>query len=375
MKQTDNKIKPIILDANKISLEKIKKQYKIIEIIDSYKQQLEDYFLIKNPKYKFIKDYKDDFEIFLKKFLKNKPLQKSGKWIYFPWDKKLIHCLDEKLLFETRTARNVYLITREEQKIFYQAKVGIAGLSVGSHIALTITLSGGAKNMKLADNDTISLSNLNRLRYPLNSLGKNKAVFCAERIYEMNPYANLTIYNEGITEKNIMEFLFKPKLDVLIEEMDNPYLKILVRELARKYRIPVIMAADNGDNIIVDVERYDLHSGYPILHGLLGKIRAQDFKDIKPADLPRVIGRIAGVNLATPRMLQSVLEVGKTIYSWPQLGNAATLCGAILTQLTRKIILGDKVKEGRIDFNADKLIAYIPKSAERQKQQLLKKLA
>jgi hypothetical protein len=135
------------------------------------------------------------------------------------------------------------------------------------------------------------------------------------------------------------------------------------------------MAADNGDNIIVDVERYDLHSGYPILHGLLGKIRAQDFKDIKPADLPRVIGRIAGVNLATPRMLQSVLEVGKTIYSWPQLGNAATLCGAILTQLTRKIILGDKVKEGRIDFNADKLIAYIPKSAERQKQQLLKKLA
>jgi hypothetical protein len=39
----DNKIKPIILDAKKVDVRKIKKLYKPTTIIDSYKQQLEDY--------------------------------------------------------------------------------------------------------------------------------------------------------------------------------------------------------------------------------------------------------------------------------------------------------------------------------------------
>jgi molybdopterin/thiamine biosynthesis adenylyltransferase len=351
----DDKIKPIILDSKKVDIRKIKKLYKTTTIIDSYKLQLEDYFLIKNPKYKFIKDYKDDFEIFLKKFLKNKSLKESGKWIYFPWNKKVIHCLDEKLLFETRTARNVYLITKEEQIKFYKSKIGIAGLSVGSHIALTISMMGGAKYMKLADNDVISLSNLNRIRYPLESIGENKAIYCAKQIYEINPYADLKIYKEGITEKNIAEFLLKPKIDILIEEMDDLYLKIKIRELAKKYKIPVVMATDHDNNILIDIERFDLDPNYPILHGLLGNLTSKDFKNIPSKDLIKLTAKIAGAKFATPRMLKSLLEVGKTVYSWPQLGNAATLCGAVGAYLAKEIILKNKeIKSCRVLINIEK---------------------
>ena len=351
----DYKIKTIILDTNKADIRKIKNRYKPVDIIDNYREQLEDYFLIKNPKYKFIKDYKDDFEIFLKKFLKNKPIEKSGKWIYFPWNKKVVHCLDEKLLFETRTARNVYLITKEEQIKFYNSKIGIAGLSVGSHIALTISMIGGAKYMKLADNDVISLSNLNRIRYPLESIGENKAIYCAEKIYEINPYAELKIYKEGINEKNIEEFLMKPKIDILIEEMDNLYLKIKIRELAKKYKIPVIMATDHDNNILIDVERFDLEPNRPILHELLGNLTSENFKNIPPKDLVKFTSKIAGEKFATPRMLKSLLEVGKTIYSWPQLGNAATLCGAVGAYLAKEIILKNKeIKSCRVLINIEK---------------------
>jgi molybdopterin/thiamine biosynthesis adenylyltransferase len=351
----DDKIKPIILDAEEVDLKEIKRKYKPLFIIDTYREQLEDYFLIKNPKYKFIKDYKDDFEIFLKKFLKNKSLKESGKWIYFPWNKKVIHCLDEKLLFETRTARNVYLITKEEQIKFYRSKIGIAGLSVGSHIALTISMTGGAKYMKLADNDVISLSNLNRIRYPLESIGENKAIYCAKQIYEINPYADLKIYKEGITEKNIAEFLIKPKIDILIEEMDDLYLKIKIRELAKKYKIPVIMATDHDNNILIDIERFDLDPNYPILHGLLGDLTSKDFKNIPPKDLVKLTAKIAGAKFATPRMLKSLLEVGKTVYSWPQLGNAATLCGAVGAYLAKEIILKNKeIKSCRVLINIEK---------------------
>jgi molybdopterin/thiamine biosynthesis adenylyltransferase len=233
-------------------------------------------------------------------------------------------------------------------------------------------MMGGAKYMKLADNDVISLSNLNRIRYPLESIGENKAVYCAKQIYEINPYADLKIYKEGITEKNINEFLKKPKIDILIEEMDNPYLKVKIRFLARKLGIPVIMAADNGDGVIVDIERYDLNKNYPILHGILGKMTPEDFKSIPPKDVPRIIAKIAGANIADLRMLYSVTEVGKSIYSWPQLGNATTLCGSILTYLARSIILKDKkIKSGRYEVNPKEIFESGYKSVQEVRKRKL----
>jgi hypothetical protein len=371
----DNKIKPIILDAQKNNIKKIIKKYKVFKIFDSYKQQLEDYFLIKNPKYKFIKDYKNDFEIFLNRFLKGKSLEESGKWVYFPWDKTLIHCLEEKLFFETKTARNVYLITPEEQIKFYKSKIGIAGLSVGSHIALTISMIGGSKYIKLADNDVISLSNLNRIRYSIKSIGENKALYCAKQIYEINPYANLKIYSEGINEKNIKEFLTKPKIDILIEEMDNLYFKIKIRELAKKYKIPVIMATDQDNNILIDIERFDIQPDYPILHGILGNLTSEDFKNMQSKDLVKTAAKIAGEKFATPRMLKSLLEVGKTIYSWPQLGNAATLCGAVVAYLAKEIILKNKeIKSCRVLIDVEKFfgIKYNKKETKNLIKQLFK---
>ena len=372
----DDKIKPIIWDARRIDIEKIKKEYNPISVIDTFKEQLKDFFLVRNPKYKFIKDYKNDFEIFLKKFLKNKPIEKSGKWVYFPWNRKIIHFLDENLLFETKTARNVYLITKEEQRKFYKSKIGIVGLSVGSHIALTISMMGGAKYMKLADNDIISLSNLNRIRYPLESLGENKAVYCAKQIYELNPYAKLKVYHKGVTEKNIEEFLTKPRIDILIEEMDDLYFKIKIRELAKKYKIPVIMATDHDNNILIDIERFDLNPKYPILHGFLGNLNSENFRNIPPQDLVKITAKIAGANFATPRMLKSLLEVGRTIYSWPQLGNAATLCGAIGAYLAKEIILKNKeIKSCRVLINIEKFfgIKYNQKEVKNLLKQLSKK--
>jgi molybdopterin/thiamine biosynthesis adenylyltransferase len=342
-------------------------------IIDKVKDQIEELFLLRNPKYRFIKDHQKDLELFLKKFLKGKDLQKIGYWIYYPWNNYLVHSLDEKLLFEIRTARNLYLISKEEQRRFYNSRIAVAGLSVGSHVALTITMTGGSKFLKIADPDEISASNLNRIRTGMHNIGVNKAVAVSRQIYEINPFAKLEVFSEGINEKNIEKFLLKPKVDLLIEEMDNIYLKIKIREIAKKHRIPIIMAADNGDNIIVDVERYDLKPNYSILHGLV-KFASNDLKNIPPQEIPKYTAQIAGADLATPKMLYSVLEVGKSIYSWPQLGNAATLCGVILTYLARKIINREKIIEGRIDFNVDKLLSILPKNYEKERKSLLKKM-
>ena len=170
----------------------------------------------------------------------------------------------------------------------------------------------------------------------------------------MNPYADLRTYSEGATDLNLEAIVAgPPEVDVLIEEMDHPYFKLKTRELARRHGIPVLMGTDNGDNIIVDVERYDLDRDYPLCHGVLGDLTAEDLRVIPPKDLPRTVARFAGAELATPRMQQSVLEVGRSLYSWPQLGTAATLCGTTLAYLARKVILGEPLPSGRYEVRLD----------------------
>jgi len=138
--------------------------------------------------------------------------------------------------------------------------------------------------------------------------------------------------------------------------MDNPYWKLKIRELSREHGIPVIMGTDNGDGNIVDIERFDLDKKYPILHGYAGGLSAEALKNMPPRDLPKVAARIAGANLAVTRMLDSVAEVGKSLYSWPQLGTAANMCGTTLAYLTRRIVLGDpKIKSGRYQVNLDSI--------------------
>lgn len=346
-----------------------------ISVVDEMRRNCEELFLLRNPKYKFDKNYQDEFKKFFNQFKDDG----FGNWFYFPWSNLLVRYLPEDLHQELRTGRNKHLITEEEQRRFYDATIAFLGMSVGSHVATTIAMTGGARHIKLADPDTLSGDNLNRIRTGFQNVGTKKVIAVARQIYEMNPYAEVALFDEGLTEENMVQFL--QGLDVLVEEMDNPYLKIKVRFEARVKKIPIVMAADNGDGIIADVERFDLEPERPILHGLLGSMTPEDLKNVAPRDLPRVVTKIVGPNLAHLRALESVFEVGKSIYSWPQLGTAATMCGSVLAYLARRIALRDpKIKSGRFEVNPDSIFeheyhtAHETAARAKQRAEILKKM-
>lgn len=347
----DTKIKPIQLKKGEEAMEDFKGRYEIIETIDTYDELLEELFLIRNPRFKFIPDHKNEYESFKTEYLSGKSLEEDGEWFYFPYTRKLIHYLPDGAHQELRTARNKNLITKEEQEKFYDYTVAIAGLSVGSHPALTIAMMGGAKTMKIADPDEISVSNMNRLRYDCSALGKKKAHLVASHILQLNPYADVHVYSDGVNKDNLDEFL--DGVDVLIEEVDNLEMKIRLRIEAKKRKMPVIMATDNGDNIIMDVERYDLHPDLQIFNGVAGDLTIEEFQHLSPKEMPKLSTKIAGPNLVVPRMADSLLEVGKTLYSWPQLGDAATLCGVGVAYLVRRLANGQKITEGKMEVNIE----------------------
>jgi len=357
--------KHLIFDAATINVAETAKKHGADKVVDAFKEQLEDLFLIRNPQYRFNKNYKEDFEKFVAAYAGGKPLEACGTWVFFPWSKALVHFLNDAEHQEIRTARNRNLITKEEQDKFYNAVIGVAGLSVGSHGAVTLALMGGGREIRLADPDTISATNLNRMRFDFTDVGVNKGELIARYIYQLNPYAKVRLYTDGITDGNIEEFI--DGLDVLVEELDEIEMKVRMRIEAKKRKIPVVMVTDNADSVIIDIERFDTNPDLKIFHGNLEGFDVASVRT-SPQKMFEAMARIIDVSLVPPRVLQSVSEVGKTIYSWPQLATAATLSGVAIAYIVRRIVLGEKTRDGKLEINLE--AALDPDYEENHKEQL-----
>ncbi len=352
---------PERLERGHETLEAFRSRLNPARTIDRYADLLEDLFLIRNPRFKFIKAYAEEYAAFELSYTQGKPLHELGEWFYLPWTATLVHYLPEIEHQEIRTARNRNIITQEEQQQLYNLTVAYAGLSVGSHGLTTFALMGGARRVHIADPDTVSPSNLNRVRYTYLDLGRKKTDLAREYLYALNPYSTVVAFDQGVTDETMDAFF--DGVDVLVEETDNLEMKIRLRLEARKRRIPVIMATDNGDNIIFECERFDLHPDLMLFNGAIGDISIEEFRSFPPTELPRLATKIAGPSFVTERMMQSLPEVGKSIYSWPQLADAATLSGVAIAYALKRLALKLPVVEKKVEINLDALLD--PEYAER----------
>lgn len=330
------------------NIERLLNENSHIRIIDTYEEQLLEYFVLENPvlyrdeekQKKQFATYRDDH------FGKREPWQ-AGVWVHLPWRQTLLHILEDGMYQEVRTGRNRHLITPDEQKKFYNSTIGIAGLSVGNAVALSIVQSGGGKHMRLADPDTLELTNLNRIRGSISELTEPKVFMAARQIYELDPYAKLELFTEGITEENLGSFM--QGLDVAVDEIDSLVLKVRIRQEAQKRKIPVLMAADNGETGVVDIERHDLEDTEPF-HGRVSKEKIERILNgnITPPELMQIIGGdLVGFDIHEEKMLYSLSEIGKSVPTWPQLGATAFMNGAFMATAARRIVTGQNLINGR----------------------------
>jgi molybdopterin/thiamine biosynthesis adenylyltransferase len=353
------------------ALSKLFEKDRINQAVDDYEEQLRELFAVNNPSIFYSPGFGDRFKEHLSFISGKAPLWQQGRWIYFPWFFTLVHLLEEKDFQKVRTARNRNLITEEEQKIFLDATVGIGGLSVGNSVILSIVMQGGANRVRLADHDSLALSNLNRIRAGVESLGLQKTEITARQIYSLNPYARVEIFPRGLMEKNISAF-FKgpPKLDVVIDELDNLAVKFLIRMEASRNKVPVVMAADNGDNGVVDIERYDKNPKMKFFHGRMGDVSYEKLASLNKFQIGGLIARHVGPENVPERMQRSLMEMGKTIVSWPQLGGAAILNGSAVAYCVRKILNGQPLEDNRAIISLDEKLVPGYDSASARKKRL-----
>jgi molybdopterin/thiamine biosynthesis adenylyltransferase/nitroreductase len=322
-------------------------------VFDQLHSQLTELVRSLNPSVRFTKE---ELDAAAQAHLKGVPAAEYGVWVYYPWSFRLVHLLDEAEFALVRTDRNRNKITREEQAILATKKVGVIGLSVGQSVSLTMALERSFGEIRLADFDTLELSNLNRIRSGVHEMGVPKVINTAREIAEIDPFLKVTCFEEGITTGNIDEFLsVGGKLDVLIEECDSVAIKIMARQKARALRIPVVM--DTSDRGMVDVERFDLEPDRPILHGLVEHLDLELALQAKTNEekLPFVLP-IAGMDTLSTRMKASMLEIENSVTTWPQLASSVVMGGAIGGHIMRRVVLGHGIPSGRWWMDPDDII-------------------
>ena len=280
-------------------------------------------------------------------------MDEGQRWVYYPWRRAVVRLLAPRAFTMLRLDRNRNKLTRTEQARQRTLRIGIVGVSAGHSIAHVLAMEGLAGEIRLADFDSIELSNLNRVPASVLDLGVNKAVVAARRIAEIDPYLQVTVEPEGITHENLG--LFLDGLDLVIEECDSLDMKLLVREAARERRIPVIM--ETSDRGVLDVERFDLEPDRPLFHGLLGDLDFSKLSGLTTEQKGPYVLRLLGPLDVSSRGAASLFELGQTITGWPQLASEVTLGAVTVAAAVRRFGLAGELPSGRVRFDVEEVLA------------------
>jgi len=124
------------------------------------------------------------------------------------------------------------------------AVFGIGG--VGGH-AVEALVRCGVGEIDIIDNDTVSLTNLNRQIFALHStLGRPKVEVAKERLCDINPDVKINAHNLFFTPDTEFDF---SQFDYVIDAIDTVTSKIALVELCQKAGVPIISSMGTGNKL------------------------------------------------------------------------------------------------------------------------------
>ena len=162
-----------------------------IVISDTLRQQLAELVKTRHPAKRLSPS---EIDTLTTEALGGRPALEYGAWAYYSWSSRLVHVLDESEFVELRTNRNTYKIAPAERAALATKRIGVVGLSVGQSVAVVLSLERSFGELRLADFDTLDLSNLNRLRAGVHDIGVPKVIVTAREIAEIDPYLHVECF-------------------------------------------------------------------------------------------------------------------------------------------------------------------------------------
>jgi nitroreductase len=155
--------------------------------------------------------------------------------------------MPSKFNYAEAFSRNIGWVSETEQALLRTKRIAIAGMGgVGGAHLLTLTRLGVGQ-FHLADLDCFELANFNRQAGALiSTLQEPKVDVLARQARDINPELNLRLFNQGVSEKNIDDFL--DDVDLFVDGLDFfvPQVRSLVFGRCYERGIPAITAGPIG---------------------------------------------------------------------------------------------------------------------------------
>lgn len=148
-----------------------------------------------------------------------------------------------------RFSRTELLIGTDALKKLKSSKVAVFGIGgVGSYTVEGLVRCGIGKFV-LIDDDKICLTNLNRqIHATTKTVGMDKVEAMKQRILDINPKAEVTIFKTFATKDNINE-LIQDDYNYIVDAVDTISAKIAIVETAKQKNIPIISCMGAGNKL------------------------------------------------------------------------------------------------------------------------------
>lgn len=158
---------------------------------------------------------------------------------------------------------------------------GLGG--VGSYAAECLARSGVGE-LTLVDQDTISVTNINRQLYALRStVGQSKAEVAARRCADIDPELRVhpicATYDAAHRDR-----FFSTHYDYIVDAIDLVSCKLDLIEQARLRRIPILTALGTGNKLdptLLQVTDISKTSDCPLARVMRRELRARDIRRLK----------------------------------------------------------------------------------------------
>ena len=179
--------------------------------------------------------------------------------------------------------RTEKLIGKEAIEKLEKAKVIIYGIGgVGGYVVEALARAG-VGCLTLVDPDKISISNINRqIHSNLKTVGKSKIEVMKERILEINPKANVEIFNPKELDFEEQD-LINNTYSYVVDAVDTVKTKLKVIEKAKKEGVKIISAMGAGNKldcnfIVSDIEKTEV---CPLAKVIRKELKKKNIKDVK----------------------------------------------------------------------------------------------
>lgn len=173
-------------------------------------------------------------------------------------------------------SRTEMLIGEKGIEKLKKSKVAIFGIGgVGSY-TLEALVRAGIGDFILVDKDVVDETNLNRqIIATTKTIGESKVELAKQRILEINPNANVQIYQQFFLPET--EGILDSSIDYIIDAVDTVIAKIELAVRANQMNIPIISSMGTGNKL--DPTRFEVSDIYKTSVCPLAKVMRKELKN------------------------------------------------------------------------------------------------